>query len=183
MIKNKNILKKYLIILVSALLIVAVIILIHFNQNASDQASSSNPKETINLDPPTQEDAKRVEANKEKNVARDEAIKNQPSLQPGTKKTVNPTITYAGLYGNVVEVGGYVGGIFEDGGTCTSTFIQDSTILSKSVQAVKNINSVDCPVMSAQKNEFIKNGKWSITLSYDSSTANGKSDAREIEIK
>lgn len=187
MIKNKNIQKKYVFSLAILLLIVVGLLIFLYSNSQSNSSTDQNPPvqqtEPINLAPPTEEDVKRVEANKEKNVSRDEAEKNQPNPEPGTKKAVKPTITYAGLYGGVVEVGGYVDGVFEDGGTCTATFSQGSISFSKTVTSVKNINSLDCPVMSANKNEFDQAGKWSVIVSYSSSSSEGKSDPKEIEVK
>lgn len=187
-IKNKNIQKKYILSLAALALLATLVLLIFFfsnkeSDNITNQSPPGQQADAIDLSPPTEEDIKRAEANKEKNVARDDAEKNQPVPEPGTKKVVKPTITYAGLYGDTVEVGGFVGGVFEDGGKCKATFSLGSTSFSKTVTAEKNINSVDCPVMSAQKSEFSQNGKWLVIVSYDSSNANGQSDSREIEIK
>ncbi len=186
MIKNKKLPKIKLVIIVLAILIASTVAFLYISKNqnnSSDQVPSTGQTEPIDLNPSTKEDAKRAEANKEKNLAREEAINNQSAQSPNTKKSVKPTITYSGLYGSVVEVGGYVSDVFEDGGTCTATFTQGDTSFSKSVTAIKNINSVDCPVMSAKKDEFSQSNKWLVTVTYDSLTAFGKSDANEIEIK
>ena len=187
MLKIKKVSKiKYLVLFCAVLIIAGLVILYYTNDrgnNLEQPTPTSGQTEKINLSPPTTEDTKGVEANKEKNISRDEQINNQPIQEPGTKKTVKPTITYSGQYGNLIEVGGYVSDVFEDGGVCTATFARESTSFSKSVTSVKNINSVDCPVMSAQKSEFNQIGKWYVTVSYDSSTASGKSDVREIEVK
>ncbi len=187
MIKIKKQSNKKLLLVLCAVIIIAGLSFLYYrstNKNNLEKPSSTTGQtQGLNLSPPTAEDAKRAETNKEKNVTRDETINNTPTPEPGKKKSVKPTITYAGLYGDSAEVGGFVSGIFEDGGTCTATFTLSGTTFTKSVTAVKNISTVDCPVMSAPKAQFTQNGKWSVTILYDSSTATGKSDPREIEIK
>lgn len=175
-----------------ALLILSVILIgggiYAYKQNRSDNATgktqTGSQTDTINLEPATEADKKRSDENKQEIVERDQNVQNQ---QPSgtTKQSVKPVISYASqLYtSGAVEVGAYVNGVFEDGGTCTATFKLGSSSFIKSVTAVKNVNAVNCPVMSATANEFTPKGTWSVTVSYDSKTASGLSDARQIEVK
>lgn len=135
----------------------------------------------INYAPPTAEDKKNVEQNKENIVANEQ--NRESGSSNSSRKNVKPTITYADQYGQSVEVGAFVSGIFEDGGTCKAIFTHDGSSFSKNVQAVKNANSVNCPVMSAGVSEFSQKGTWSVTVSYDSPTASGASDAHQVEVK
>lgn len=187
MTKTKNSSKKFLIIsLIVALLAIGAGIAYYLNQrahNSEQSPQSPTSEETLNLNPPTKEDLQRVNDNKQGNLAREEALENQPAPQPGTKKAVKPVITYSGQYGPAVEVGGYINGVFEDGGTCTATFTRGGASFSKSVQAVKNTNSVDCPVMMAQNSEFAQKGTWSVAVIYNSVSASGASDPKQLEVQ
>lgn len=145
--------------------------------------STTKQEGRINLDPPTITDIQRAEQNKQDLVNRQDQEVNRKSQFTSTKKIVIPTITYAGQYNTVIEVGGYVDGVFESEANCTATFTKDTLIFTKSVIAVQNINSMDCPVMQAAASEFSSKGSWSITVSYNSSTAAGSSDTRSIEVK
>ena len=181
--------KKKIIIIVAIIFFAFIFsfVLIKKNSQNNIQQSGTVGEETkINLNPPTQEDLKRAEENKQAIENRDQLIENQKNQNssPGAIKTVKPVITYAGQYGQQVEVGGYVGDLFEDGGTCTAKFSKDgATPFSKSVQATKNANSVDCPVMIAKNDEFQTKGTWSVVVSYVSPNSTGYSDARTIEVK
>jgi hypothetical protein len=184
MVQIKKITKKSWMI-VAALVISALVAGAYFvtrGNNSEQTTQAPTNADTINLDPPTAEDAQRVDENKQKILTRQEQEKSQPTTSTGSKKTVNPVITYAGQYGQNIEVGGYINGIFEDGGSCTAVFTKNSQTVTKTVQSVKNANAVDCPVMIAQANE-LNTGTWTVTISYTSPNATGKSTEREIEVK
>lgn len=150
----------------------------------SRNTSPSSGDKTVNLDPPTKADAARVEANKKRLVERQEQEAQQnKTAGTGQLKTVKPAITYAGQYDNAIEVGAYVNNVFEDGGSCTATFTRSGTQFTKTVQAVKNVSSVDCPTMSAASSDFASKGTWQVTVAYSSGTAQGASDSRQIEVK
>lgn len=181
MVKNKKQSKKYKIsaLLVALLLIVGVGFAI-WHHASSD--STTQPG-TVNLSPPTKEDAQRVDATKQAIVDRDKQNASSSSQTQNGKKLVKPTITYAGQYYGSVEVGGYVSGIFEEGGTCTATFTNGSNNFSKDASAVRNANSVSCPTISVPANQFSPKGAWSVVLGYSSTTASGNSDAQSVEVK
>lgn len=151
------------------------------NDVSKPASDTSEQKDTINLDPPTKEDVKRVDDNKQSIIDREQQQATPPPTSTG-KKTVIPTITYAGQYGQAIEVGAYVTGIFEEGGSCTATFSKGSISFSKSVAAVRSANAVDCPVMSANASEFSQKGSWSVTVTYSSPTATGVSEAKTVEV-
>lgn len=175
--------KKLIIILVALLAVIALSGGIYLRNSNKEAPRTPDQGEAINFDPPTEEDAKRVDENKQAIVDREEAIQNnnqQP--QPGPK-SVKPTITYAGQYETGVEVGGFTNGVFEDGGVCTATFSKGSTTFSKSVNAIKNVNAMDCPAIITPIDQFNSKGGWNVTLKYSSASASGESDPRIIEIK
>lgn len=149
--------------------------------NKGDQTTTQPSQDGVNYTPPTDEDKQRVEENKQRII--DEVAKNkQQATNSNDKLVISPLITYAGQYGDTIEVGGYVNGVFEDNGTCTATFRQANTTLNKSVTAVKGANSVDCPVMSLPQSSFTK-GNWAVTISYKSVNASGISESKQFEVK
>lgn len=119
---------------------------------------------------------------KEDLLQRQEAIENQPPSETTGKKTIKPTITYAGQFGSAIEIGAYVPGVFEDGGTCTLTMEKNGQKAVVSVQAVKNVSAVDCPVMAISRSS-VGAGIWQAVVNYDSPSAQGASDKREVEVK
>ncbi len=138
--------------------------------------------DSINYDPPTPTDKKRVE-NTKQNIANQQTQPDAKTPPQVGKKSVKPIITYAGQYGDAVEVGGQVSGIFEDGGSCEATFTKTPLHVSKKVQAVKDASSVSCPTISVASSEFSSKGTWQVELSYISVNYQGVSDVRSVDIK
>lgn len=143
------------------------------------KTANSTNSTGINMEPATPNDAKRAEENKQRIIDREKNL----SQQSTAKKTVIPTITYASQYKDDVEIDGFVDGVFEDGGKCTATFKKDGSSFAKSSPGVKNVSSVSCPAIVAEVGEFSSKGTWTITLSYESSTASGTSTPKNIEVK
>lgn len=142
------------------------------------QAKTSKDSEVINSTPPTEEEKKSGDEAKTK------IIENQPKTQTATngQKSITPTITYAGQYGDQIEVGAYVNTIFEDGGICTLALSNGSASQIVSVDAVKNTSAVDCPVMII-KRSLLSPGKWEATVTYKSNSASGISEKKAFEIR
>lgn len=178
--KNKTLTVTTLVIAV--VLLSVSLITLKINKKSPPQAANTSDK--INLSPATEEDKKSVESNKNAIVSKDEQLKAQTGSTASTSlKSVKPVITYAGVYGDNIELGGYVNDVFEDGGKCTAVFKKDDQSLSKVVNSVKNNTAVDCPAMSVPRNEFKSSGIWSLAIEYSSSTAKGVSDSRTLEVK
>lgn len=187
MIKNKKLSKTLIKSLLIILLVIAVIVsilIIDQDSNKLEVASIPNtqtqePDPSTN--PATQEDIARAEENKEKLSEKIEAEKAQAQNPTTGQKEVKPVITYAGQYGNTIEVGGYVD-TFEEGGKCTATFTNGSTSFSKEVPSLRGAQSVDCPVISAQTTDFNPKGIWTVTLKYGSVSSSGSSDPKTLEV-
>lgn len=107
---------------------------------------------------------------------------NQPPQPAGNKKSAKPSITYAGQYDTSVEVGAYVPGVFEDGGSCTLTLQRGDKKFTAVVNAVKNVSSVDCPVMSVPRSS-LDGGEWQATVAYSSNSSEGTSDPRPVGVR
>ncbi len=182
MTKNKK--NKLIFIIIIFLLLAGIFYFYKQKQNNSTATTTTtSPQEKLNLDPPTENDKQNVDNNKNNIVKKDETINNQNSNTNGAKKDVKPSITYAGFYGDNAEVGAYVSNIFEDGGACTASFSKDNKTIEKKVNAVKNVSSVDCPVMIATRSELGSTGTWTVKVSYSSPTAYGVSDSKTFEVK
>jgi hypothetical protein len=147
----------------------------------SQSADLSNAEDIINLDPPTAQDAQRVDENKERLAEKQAQEDSQAGQSSTSKKQVTPIITYAGQYDQQIEVGAYVS-VFEDNGTCSATFTNGSKSFVKTVQAVKNVSTTNCPAMAAQASEFSPKGSWTLVVTYDSPISNGHSASRTLVI-
>lgn len=144
------------------------------------KSESNETNSNVDLSPPTDEDKKQAEDNKKRIVEEEDRLaarQENPSLN-----NITPSITYAGQYGESIEVGAVVQ-VFEDGGKCTLTLFKDGFSVKKSVDAVKSSRSVDCPVMAVARTEINSIGVWSATVSYESPNFKGISNSRDIEVK
>lgn len=179
--KNKKSNKKTKLILAALLIALlaggAVFALARDTKNDKDQ---TKPAQQTTLPAASNPDDEASKA-KQKIIEEDKAANKQ--TDSAGLKPVKPVITYAGQYGANVEVGGYVGEVFEQGGTCTATFTLNAATLTQEVQAVTGAQSVDCPVMTVPSTQFEKKGIWKVSISYKSASATGTSDEKDIEIK
>lgn len=184
MLKIKKSQKKIFVItgLIAILIISGGTFLYSRNNSSIEPSTPSEQQDFINLDPPTEEDALQVEENKQKIADDEDGQGSQPSPQPGTKIAVKPVITYAQQYGQSVEVAAEVA-TFEAEGTCTATFSLGATSFTKTVQAVQNVNRMNCPVMIAASSEFNPKGTWSVSVAYNSATASGVSDTSSVSVE
>lgn len=166
---------KKVVIILAAIVVAAVIGASSYwflvRDEATDVPGNGTGEAPVNLEPATEEDRQRAEDNKQDIVDREKQLDNQNDT---SKKSVQPTITYAGQYGSVVEAGAEVNA-FESSGTCTATFTSGNSKITRSVQAIQNVNRMSCPVMSAPVSEFNPKGSWSVVVSYSSGTAAGSS--------
>lgn len=177
MVKNKKLIIILAVLTLIAISVASYVFVIRGDQRNSQQTASTTQEDKVNLDPPTEEDKTRVEQNKQRIVDQ----QNGQSQTSGS--TAKPVITYAEQYQSNVEVGGYVNGIFEDGGTCTAKFSQGSQVVTKSSKGVKNSNNVSCPAIVTPASTLSPKGTWTVTLTYSSPTASGTSDQRTLEVK
>lgn len=183
--KNKKILTT--VIIPGAIVIVLIVscVWILLQKKSHDNTTTGQapqPESLVNYSPPTDREKQSGDSVKE-SVLQDEARRNQsPTQTTDGRRSVTPVISYAGVYGNSVEVGAYVSGIFEDGGTCTLTLKKDSEQKTVSITSEKNANSVDCPVMSISKNS-LSVGSWDASVFYGSKAASGTSHIKTIEVK
>lgn len=159
---------------------------VYFRMNGpsvNDKSYTVDQSEGINFNPPTEEEQQRADENKQRIQEREQAINAAQQNSSDEKRNVIPTFSYVGKYGTQIEVGSYVPGVYEDRGTCTAKFSKGGENFSRSVQAVKNVTSVDCPVIAVPVSSFPSTGAWSVTVSYDSSNAAGTSETRTVEVK
>lgn len=154
------------------------------NKNSSGQDTDSpSSQETINFDPPTEEDKRRVDENKQRITEQEqERIKNQQASGGTTLRSVTPLINFAEQNGENIEIGSYVPGIFENDGICTVTVTKGTNVVTKDVAGVKEGNATFCPLFVINKNEFPETGTWSAVVSYKSPAFEGKSASVKFDI-
>ncbi len=171
------------ILIASTLLLCAA--LFFWLQRPVSPSESSETNQTaptldeFNLEPANAADAERVDDNKQRLIDQ----KNGDSSSSESSRVVTPIITYAGQYGQKIEIGAYINERLDDNGTCTAIIRKGEVILSKSVAAVQNVNSMDCPTLQFDRTQFSETGTWNVTLGYKSMDSSGSSEPQEVIIK
>lgn len=130
---------------------------------------------TINYAPATPEEKQQVNDTKDKIVADQKNAANTPKTSDN-KKIVAPIITNtSGL------ISAYVTGVFEEGGTCTATFVKDGETRSKTSAGFQNASYTQCAPIDLESG-FLSKGTWSVVVSYASPTAEGASVSKNFEV-
>lgn len=182
-IKNTN--HKKILAVLSILLLFSVGSFAYFRMFSSNETTSVDvPKgeDIINLSGPTELEKQNAQEAKKTAIEEEEKRNDSPILTDDGKRSVTPVVTYGGQYNNQIEVGGYVPGVFEDGGTCTLTLEGNGTSQSKVVTGTKGASSVDCPVMVVSR-DSLSVGVYQAIITYSSNTSKGSSTAYSIEVK
>ena len=104
----------------------------------------------------------------------------QPTSSSSGKATVNVLVTNAGITNGTVSASGFVTNIVEEGGACTFTFTNGSTVISKVSPPLANATSTTCSTVRFPASELPVNGTWKVVLGYESSKAKGKSSEKEF---
>lgn len=172
--KNKKTNLKSLLFIIVCLLIVVGLVLYFTSKKLSYRQTvnqdTSQTKDQANYSPPTEEEKKAGDDVKQ-NIVNMENKQN--NTQMGLKQ-VMPVITSASL-DNVLA---YIPGVFEEGGTCIASFIQNSTVITRTSIGFGNVSYTQC----APINPNLPNGnKWLVAVEYKSKTSQGKSKSMEIQ--
>ncbi|MES1986673.1 MAG: hypothetical protein V4440_01340 [Pseudomonadota bacterium] len=126
----------------------------------------------VRLSPPT--DAEKASGDQ----AKDKIVQNkdgetatpQPTTADG-KKLVSVVITDA----STANLTAYANGVLEDGGICTATFTQGTTIVTRTSSGFSNVSYTQCAPITPN---LPTSGNWSVVVSYSSNTAEGTSTAQ-----
>lgn len=175
-----------------ALLVIASALLYITNRDASNSlAGSKNSTEAgtysnepgtqkLNLNPPTENEKKQAEDNKEALAKQMEATTPPAGT---TKRSVKPQLNNPGQYGDVIEVRALVPSIQEAGGTCTATFTQNTATFSKTSPGISDATTTRCTPISVPRGEFPAAGNWTVAVTYSSDTSQGTSDPETFPVQ
>jgi hypothetical protein len=100
-----------------------------------------------------------------------------------TGSEVQVTVTFAGWNATAgqVQVGGYVAGVVEDGGTCTLTLTKGAQTVTGRAEAVADASTTACGAVTVPGDE-VGDGTWSARLAYESAAHVGTSEAWDVEV-
>ncbi len=177
--------KKLIIISVVTLLLVVAVGTWRFStqKNTTAKAPEPQPGSVADVSRPTTEEKQAADDQKAKNVERTDIEKQAEQTPAGQKKAVTPIITFASQADANLEVGAFVPGVYEDGGTCTLTAKNGSATVTKTTTASKNATTTDCKNLVVAASEFSPKGNWDITITYQSATAQGTSQVKTVSIR
>ena len=168
---------KYISLVIIAIILGLVWYFLGKNEDSSQkQIENGTVKNVPNSLEPTEEEMSAGDQQKQLNETREKI----DSTTPATTQAL-PIITFAEQIDNTIEVGAFVNGIYEDGGTCKLIATKDQLVYTKDVQSIKNVQSTDCQTFNISTAE-LEPGIWEITVEYASPTASGKSDIRKITV-
>jgi len=101
-----------------------------------------------------------------------------------TGSTASVVLTYADWEpgSSAIEVGAYVPGVVETGGTCTAVAsAPGEDAVTASVTAEPDAGSTSCPGLSLP-GEGLTSGGWAVRVSYESATVTGTSDPATVVV-
>ena len=175
--KSRNFLgtRNRVLVLIAVLLLLAggVWAIRAHNQPAKSGDKTPEGGTSVNLNPPTEEEKQQTEAHK--------GQISQPS-QPAAasnsgKKQVTPIITNA----SQEQINAYVPGVFEEGGSCAATLTKGNKTVTKTSTGFQNVSYTSCAPINIS-GQLTERGTWSLVLSYNSTTAEGKSATTSLEV-
>ena len=173
---KKIVINKNIIILTSVVLLVGSGVFLYLKQSDYfvKQTDGSSSPDTLNLEPPTDQDKKEAENHKEQ--------LSTPPTNPSASGKVTPIITSWGQSNGKVEVATRVPGILEEGGVCTLTLKRNNETRTGSSNGIANVSEVSCGFIAIVRTSLTA-GEWSATVTYSSSKASGTSEAKNIMVE
>lgn len=182
-VRKKSGRKRFLIGLVTLVLLVSVLLLLEktqvINLYSRNEPVEVTEEEFINYSPPTDEERQAGDNQKDATLQDEEARKNAAEQQ-GQKATV--IITDAGQYADIIEVRAFIPDYYQDG-TCTITFTKDSLTVTKDTPAYRDVSTTICTNPNFARSEFQEAGDWQLAVNYTTSGAHGSSASQTVTIR
>ncbi len=172
--------KKLIIITTAFLLIASAVTFATIKRKTNSKTATTRSGGSINYSPPTKEEVKQADENKEQISKQSEE---QPKKTSTGKQNVTVVITSVNPSDQDVTIISYVQGIFEDDGNCTATLTKGSSKVAKKGKAFADVSTTVCEPIIIPRSEFSGAGDWQLIVSYESPTAEGASKIKMITLK
>ncbi len=175
--------KKTIIFLLLSLLVIGVGLLVLektgvINLYSRDQSSTSDspkPTNTVNYDPPTEQEQSAGDEQKAK------IVEEESSASTNKPETAEVVIVDASQYEDEIEVRAFVANVLEIG-TCTYIFKNGASTITKSQSAYPDASTTPCTTLVVPRAEFANPGSWNLTVTFESTTVKG-SKTQEVVIE
>jgi hypothetical protein len=173
--------KKTVYTIITALVLMSIIALslyVFFSIDKNSNESSSD-SQTINYDPPSDEEVAAGDERKKQIVSEDASA--TPADSESTGNIAEIVVVDANQYDDIIEVRAFVQNIVEEG-TCTYIFSKDSTEFVKSSPARADASTTPCITLTVPREEFSSSGEWKLTINYSGAAATGSAET-SLEIQ
>ena len=155
---------------------------------SDNQTSSNSDSNSINYNPPTEQEIKEGQDAKGSNETKDQET-SQPAGSNKTpsdqkKKTVNVGISYADIYDENLEIRAFTNGVIEGTGTCTATATlagRENIRVTRSDKAFIDTSSTLCQPIFIPVSE-LRSGTWKISVKFSSPDHEGTSGVVEVKV-
>jgi len=185
--KNKSSHKTILLFIVFALFISIFIYgivaknkdLWPFIKNESNSLINDDTTDSINYNPPTNQEIQEGQDIKKRNI---ESSEEDEDVSENIKTIVSVGVAFADVVDGKLEIRAFIPNVIESDGICTATLKKDESIIQESSSAFIDFKTSQCRPIYISVDRFKIKGSWSLTVSYKSDTSNGESEPTEINI-
>lgn len=145
--------------------------------------STSTPSlqdgDSINYDPPTQEEIENSQNGK--NNSKQEGDDNK---KPTSKRSVSVGIAFADYDAQemAIDIRAFTPDVIESDGTCIATLIHGTQKVTQSSRAFIDSSSSQCEPILIPESNFSEKGTWKLTVSYGSSKSSGVSPSMDVRV-
>jgi hypothetical protein len=185
MTKQKN--YKKLIFVLGAIVVIAALLftleklhITNFIHNKSGTSEQGQGTESINFNPPTDEEKKAGDnVDIKKNTP---TTTSQTPSQPNTNEvsgSASVAITDANVYNGQVEVRAFVSNMIADG-TCTYTFTSGTKTITKTSPAKADASTTNCLTLDFNVSELSDSKKWTVTVKYENQQKTASGSAQTV---
>lgn len=130
-------------------------------------------QETVEYAPATQDEISSSDDNKSQEVK-------PPQDNTGSGSVNNNLpITITSVDSPVIRA--QVGGVVEDGGTCTATYKKNGVIYQKTSSGLSNVSYTQCSAIRPDSG-VLSSGEWSVIVTYKSGSGSGSSSEFKVRV-
>lgn len=148
-------------------------------------SSPTTAKDSINLEPPTEEDKKEAESNKQRLIEEDrqqDNVTSEPEPSSDNKQKVTPIIGFVEQSDNKdIEANGYIPQVIEKNGTCILTLEKQGQKVTESKRALPDAQGTVCGLLSIERSR-LSTGEWRATITYSSDKYEGVSKEEMVKV-
>lgn len=152
-----------------------------FAAQESVTPTSAEGDDSINLDPPTQQEIEESQDAKKRVTQTDQNPNESIDAEQSEKKSVGVGISFADVYKGNLEIRAFTNGAIQGTGTCTATVTKGGQTITKSVKAFIDTSSTQCHPIYIPV-EDLNAGTWNVSVKFVSPDHEGVSETVEVSV-